>query len=145
MIKLLHNSNNETPPVQGNVFCSQNRICGYPSTAASKQQSHCSYNHDPQKERSHRKVLYQILAMDYHQQRRHDEAAALKWLCLLLQLQKQAEELQDHIFSFFQELREKQLRQQQQELCRDHRSAVSNRSIMGCLHHLCSYLLGILS
>jgi hypothetical protein len=58
---------------------------------------------------------------------------------------KAAEELQDQIFSFFQELSEKQLQQQQQELCRDHRYEVSNRSIMGCLHHLCSYLLGILS
>jgi hypothetical protein len=30
----------------------------------------------PQKERSHRKVLFQILAVDHHQQRRQDEAAA---------------------------------------------------------------------
>jgi hypothetical protein len=59
---------------------------------------------------------------------------------------KAAEELQDQIFSIFQELGEKQLQQQQQrELCRDHRYEVSNRSIMGGLHHLCSYLLGILN
>jgi hypothetical protein len=44
---------------------------------------------------------------------------------------KAAEERHDQIVSFFQELREKQLQQQQQELCRDHRYEVSNRSNIG--------------
>ncbi|CAK9271864.1 unnamed protein product [Sphagnum jensenii] len=84
-----------------------------------------------------------MLAMDHHQQRRQNEAADLNWLCLLLQLQKQQRGFK--IFCVFQELREKQLQQQQQELCRDHRYEVSDRFIMGGLHQLCSYLLGILN
>jgi len=58
---------------------------------------------------------------------------------------KAAKGLQDQIFRFFQELREKQMQNQRQKLRRDHRYEVSDRSIMGNLHHLCSYLLGILN
>jgi hypothetical protein len=83
--------------------------------------------------------------MDHQQQRRQHEAAALKWLWLHLQLQKQQRTFKLKSSGFFQELREKQLQQQQQELCRDQRYEVSNRSIKGGLHHLCSYFLGILN
>ncbi|CAM6009334.1 unnamed protein product [Sphagnum balticum] len=59
---------------------------------------------------------------------------------------KAAEDLQAQIFRISPGTEgEKQLHQQQQELCRDHRYEVSNRSIKGGLHHLCSYLLGILT
>jgi hypothetical protein len=63
--------------------------------------SHHSCNHEPQKERSPRKFLFQILAMDHHQQRRQDEAAALKWLCLLLQLLKQQRTFKAQILRIF--------------------------------------------
>ncbi len=43
---------------------------------------------------------------------------------------KAAKELRDQIFRFFQELREKQMQNQQQELRRDHRYEVSDRSII---------------
>jgi hypothetical protein len=84
--------------------------------------------------------------MDPHQQTRQDEAALSNGFLLTSSAPKAAEERQDQIFSFFQELREKQLQQQQQrELCRDHRYEVSNRSNIGGAPSSMRYLPGILN